>query len=96
MASKKGGQANPLQRRQGKAVRRAQGAALGAAGVRQDADVNAALSGQRAHTLAGVGQAILGGSAAASAGYLIYRGIRMLPALLPAFWWTIPAKLVAP
>ncbi|MDT8719689.1 discoidin domain-containing protein, partial [Clostridium sp. 19966] len=29
-------------------------------------------------------------------GYLIYRGVRMLPSLLPPFWWTIPANAVAP
>lgn len=51
--SKKGGQANPLQRRQGKAVRRHKTRLwVLAAGVRQDADMNAALSGQRVGELA--------------------------------------------
>ena len=42
----------------------------------------------------GKGLAVVGGSAAA--GYLIYRGVRMLPALVPALWWTIPANLATP
>lgn len=29
-------------------------------------------------------------------GYLLYRGIRMIPSLFPALWWTIPANVVAP
>jgi RHS repeat-associated protein len=28
--------------------------------------------------------------------YVIYRGIRMIPSLFPALWWTIPANAVAP
>ena len=50
----------------------------------------------RADTLDSLGQAILGGAAAAGAGYLIYRGVRMLPSLLPPMWWTIPVNLAAP
>ena len=42
----------------------------------------------------GKGLALVGGSAAA--GYLIYRGVRMLPSLVPALWWTIPANLTTP
>jgi hypothetical protein len=30
------------------------------------------------------------------AGYLIYRGIRMIPSLFPPLWPTIPANLVIP
>lgn len=30
------------------------------------------------------------------AGYLIYRGIRMIPSLFPALWWTIPANVAVP
>ena len=30
------------------------------------------------------------------AGYVIYRGIRMLPSLLPPFWWTIPGNVAIP
>jgi hypothetical protein len=30
------------------------------------------------------------------AGYLIYRGVRMIPSLLPVLWPTIPANLAAP
>ncbi|QEY26166.1 hypothetical protein [Neisseria zalophi] len=29
-------------------------------------------------------------------GYLIYRGLRMIPSLLPPLWWTIPANAVTP
>lgn len=39
---------------------------------------------------------ILGGAAAAGTGYLIYRGARMLPSLLPPLWATIPANIIAP
>lgn len=30
------------------------------------------------------------------AGYLIYRGIRMIPSLVPPLWWTIPANVAIP
>jgi len=30
------------------------------------------------------------------AGYFLYRGGRMLPSLLPPFWWTIPANAAIP
>ena len=33
---------------------------------------------------------------AAGTGYLIYRGLRMLPSLIPSFWWTIPINATAP
>lgn len=29
-------------------------------------------------------------------GYLVYKTIRLLPSLIPAFWWTIPANLATP
>ena len=29
-------------------------------------------------------------------GYVLYRGIRMIPSLFPALWWTIPANAVTP
>jgi Toxin with a conserved tryptophan and TIP tripeptide motif len=29
-------------------------------------------------------------------GYLIYRGVRMLPSLFPPLWWTAPANAIAP
>lgn len=28
--------------------------------------------------------------------YLLYSGIRMLPSLIPTFWWTIPANIATP
>jgi RHS repeat-associated protein len=40
------------------------------------------------------GVAVVGGTAAGC--YLIYRGARMLPSLVPVLWWTIPANAVAP
>ena len=30
------------------------------------------------------------------AGYVIYRGVRLLPSLLPPFWWTIPGNVIIP
>lgn len=33
---------------------------------------------------------------AAAGGYVIYRGIRMLPSLLPPLWWTIPENVIIP
>ncbi|MBO4897800.1 MAG: hypothetical protein J5590_05845 [Clostridia bacterium] len=27
---------------------------------------------------------------------LIYREVRILPSLVPAFWWTLPANLATP
>ena len=36
---------------------------------------------------------VVGGVAA---GYLIYRGVRMLPSLAPPLWWTIPFNAALP
>ena len=33
---------------------------------------------------------------ATAGGYVIYRGVRMLPSLLPPLWWTIPGNVVIP
>lgn len=41
-------------------------------------------------------QKVVAGAGAVGAGYLIYRGIRMIPSLFPALWWTAPANLAAP
>jgi len=41
------------------------------------------------------GQAAAGAGAVVG-GYLLYRAIRMLPSLIPALWWTIPANAAAP
>ncbi|MFD2180470.1 eCIS core domain-containing protein [Veronia pacifica] len=39
---------------------------------------------------------VVGAAATVGVGYLIYRGFRMLPSLLPPFWPTIPANLAVP
>jgi len=36
------------------------------------------------------------GAAAAGTGYLIYRGVRLLPSLFPPLWPTIPGNLAIP
>lgn len=41
-------------------------------------------------------RAVAGGVAAVGLGYLIYRGIRMIPSLAPPLWWTIPGNLAVP
>ena len=43
-----------------------------------------------------VGKGVLVGGAAVGTGYLIYRGVRMIPSLLPPLWWTIPANVACP
>ncbi|MEZ8140842.1 DUF4157 domain-containing protein [Enterovibrio sp. FF113] len=39
---------------------------------------------------------VLVGAAAVGLGYLIYRGVRMIPSLAPPLWWTIPGNLAVP
>ena len=51
---------------------------------------------RRVETQENIGDALLGGAAAAGAGYLIYKGVRLLPSLLPPLWWTIPGNLLVP
>lgn len=34
--------------------------------------------------------------AAVGTGYVIYRGVRMLPSMLPPLWWTVPGNLIIP
>jgi Toxin with a conserved tryptophan and TIP tripeptide motif len=41
-------------------------------------------------------QKVVAGGLAIGAGYVIYRGLRMLPSLLPPLWWTLPANALAP
>ena len=41
-------------------------------------------------------EAVLATGATIGAGYLLYRGIRFLPSLLPPLWWTIPANAAVP
>lgn len=36
------------------------------------------------------------GAAVVGSGYVIYRGVRMIPSFLPPLWWTIPANTVCP
>lgn len=38
----------------------------------------------------------VGGLAGLGVGYLVYRGIRMIPSLFPPLWWSIPANAAAP
>lgn len=40
--------------------------------------------------------AITAGIGVVGVGYLVYRGVRMIPSLLPPLWWTAPANLVTP
>ena len=42
------------------------------------------------------GASIVVGIGAIGVGYLLYRGIRMLPSLIPPLWWTIPANVATP
>ncbi|WP_156920066.1 hypothetical protein [Comamonas composti] len=35
-------------------------------------------------------------AAAVAAGYLLYRGIRIVPSLLPPLWWTLPSNITVP
>ncbi len=41
-------------------------------------------------------KAVIEATVTIGAGYLIYRGVRMLPSLLPTFWWTIPINAATP
>ncbi|NGN96271.1 DUF4157 domain-containing protein [Grimontia sp. S25] len=41
-------------------------------------------------------EVVVGGAAAVGIGYLIYRGVRMIPSLAPPLWPTIPANLAIP
>ncbi len=42
------------------------------------------------------GRAAFTSSAALLGSYGVYRGVRLLPSLLPPLWWTLPGNLVAP
>lgn len=57
---------------------------------------NGFVSGGKRVELQDIGKGLVVGAAAAGTGYLIYRGVRLLPSLLPPLWWTIPANLLAP
>ncbi len=50
----------------------------------------------KAHNFENIGVALGTGVGIGFGGYLLYRGIRMIPSLFPALWWTIPANVVAP
>lgn len=43
-----------------------------------------------------IGKNIAATGAAAGAGYLIYRGVRMIPFFFPVLWWTIPQNVAIP
>ena len=43
-----------------------------------------------------IGNAIIVGVGTVGVGYLIYRGIRLLPSLTPWTWWSIPYNLATP
>ena len=47
-------------------------------------------------TAANVATAAGGAAVTVGVGYLIYRGIRMIPSLFPPLWWTIPENLAIP
>lgn len=49
-----------------------------------------------AHNFGNIGVGIGVGVGVGIGGYAIYRGIRMLPSLLPPLWWTIPANVTIP
>jgi len=51
---------------------------------------------RRAETQENIGNALIGRAAAMGAGYLMYKGLRLLPSLLPPLWWTIPGNLLIP
>ncbi|MBQ4544943.1 MAG: hypothetical protein II996_05175, partial [Oscillospiraceae bacterium] len=33
---------------------------------------------------------------ATGSGYLVYRGVRLLPSVIPALWWTLPGNILTP
>ncbi|MBQ2614705.1 MAG: hypothetical protein IJB80_05205 [Clostridia bacterium] len=51
---------------------------------------------RRSEIMKNVGKGLVVTDGTAAAGYLIYRGIRMLPSLIPGLWWTIPANIATP
>lgn len=51
---------------------------------------------KRSEVVENVGKGLVKAGSAAVAGYIIYRAVRLLPSLLPSFWWTLPANIVAP
>ena len=51
---------------------------------------------RRTETQENIGNALIGGAATMGAGYLMYKGLRLLPSLLPPLWWTIPGNLLIP
>lgn len=51
---------------------------------------------RKTHNFANIGIGIGVGVGIGLGGYVIYRGVRMLPSLVPALWWTIPANAVMP
>lgn len=48
------------------------------------------------HNFNNIGAKIGVGVGISLGGYAIYRGIRILPSLIPNLWWTIPANAITP
>lgn len=48
------------------------------------------------HLDPGLTKKLFAAGAAVGTGYVIYRGVRMLPSMLPPLWWTVPGNLVIP
>jgi len=42
------------------------------------------------------GEAIALGAGAGLGSYLLYRGLRTLPSLIPPLWWSLPVNLATP
>lgn len=43
-----------------------------------------------------IGQLVSDSVKAIGVGYLVYRCIRLLPSLIPPFWWTAPVNVATP
>lgn len=57
---------------------------------------NRGLKVNRSSVINNIGKGLATVGASAAAGYIIYRGVRILPSLVPPLWWTIPANIAVP
>ena len=57
---------------------------------------NRGLKINRSSVINNIGKGLATVGASAAAGYIIYRGVRILPSLVPPLWWTIPANIAVP